>query len=119
VGRKASSKVIESAGLVQLSGVRAATNRQFETPFARSRRTRRRHRSLGYQINQERRIRKVISMPSQNDNGGRRGPWGGGAKPGSDLGDPVRQGQDRVQQIKKRETQMVTGDLSIDAYLLG
>ena len=38
-------------------------------------------------------------MPSQNDNGGRRGPWGGGAKPGSDLGDLVRQGQDRVQQI--------------------
>jgi membrane protease subunit HflK len=38
-------------------------------------------------------------MPSQNDNGGRHGPWGGGAKPGSDLGDLVRQGQDRVQQI--------------------
>src|SRR6478609_1003169 len=38
-------------------------------------------------------------MPSQNDNGGRSGPWGGGAKPGSDLGDLVRQGQDRVQQI--------------------
>ena len=38
-------------------------------------------------------------MPSQNDNGGRRGPWGGGAKPGSDLEDLVRQGQDRVKQI--------------------
>ena len=38
-------------------------------------------------------------MPSQNDNGGRRGPWGGGAKPGSDLEDMVRQGQDRLRQI--------------------
>jgi membrane protease subunit HflK len=38
-------------------------------------------------------------MPSQNDNGGRRGPWGDGAKPGSDLEDLVRQGQDRVKQI--------------------
>ena len=25
-------------------------------------------------------------MPSQNDNGGRGGPWGSGARPGSDLG---------------------------------
>src|ERR1700720_487195 len=38
-------------------------------------------------------------MPSQNDNGGRRGPWGGGAKPGSDFEDLVRQGQDRLTQI--------------------
>jgi len=38
-------------------------------------------------------------MPSQNDNDGRRGPWGGGAKPGSDLEDMVRQGQDRLRQI--------------------
>ena len=38
-------------------------------------------------------------MPSQNDNGGRRGPWGGAAKPGTDLEDLVRQGQDRVRQI--------------------
>ena len=37
-------------------------------------------------------------MP-QNDNGGRRGPWGGGAEPGSDFEDLVRQGRDRVQQI--------------------
>ncbi len=38
-------------------------------------------------------------MPSQNDNGGRLGPWGGGAKPGSDFEDLVRQGQDRLRQI--------------------
>jgi modulator of FtsH protease HflK len=38
-------------------------------------------------------------MPSQNDNGGRRGPWSGGAKPGSDFEDLVRQGQDRLGQI--------------------
>ena len=38
-------------------------------------------------------------MPSQNDNGGRRGPWGGGAKPGSDFEDLVRQGQDRLRQV--------------------
>jgi modulator of FtsH protease HflK len=38
-------------------------------------------------------------MPSQNDNGGRRGPWGGGAKPSSDFEDVVRQGQDRLRQI--------------------
>ena len=39
-------------------------------------------------------------MPLQNDNGGRGGgPWGSGAKPGSDLEDLVRQGQDRLKQI--------------------
>ena len=38
-------------------------------------------------------------MPSQNGNGGRRGPWGSGAKSGSDLEDLVRQGQDRLNQI--------------------
>jgi modulator of FtsH protease HflK len=31
-------------------------------------------------------------MRSQNDNGGRGGPWGSGAKPGSDIQDLVRQG---------------------------
>jgi len=38
-------------------------------------------------------------MPSQNGNGDRRGPWGSGAKSGSDLEDLVRQGQDRLNQI--------------------
>ena len=38
-------------------------------------------------------------MPSQNGNGGRRGPWGSGAKSGSDIEDLVRQGQDRLKQI--------------------
>ena len=38
-------------------------------------------------------------MPSQNGNGGRRDPWGSGAKSGSDLEDLVRQGQDRLNQI--------------------
>jgi modulator of FtsH protease HflK len=38
-------------------------------------------------------------MPSQNDNGGRRGPWGSGARPGSDLEDLIGQGQDRLKQI--------------------
>src|ERR1700687_5026829 len=38
-------------------------------------------------------------MPSQNGNGGRAGPWGTGAKPGSDIEDLVRQGQDRLKQI--------------------
>ena len=38
-------------------------------------------------------------MPSQNGNGGRRGPWGSGAKSGSNLEDLVRQGQDRLNQI--------------------
>ena len=40
-------------------------------------------------------------MPSQNDNSGRPGPWGSGAKPGSDLEGLVRQGQDRVKQIMR------------------
>ena len=35
----------------------------------------------------------------QNDDGGRRGPWGSGAKPGSDVEDVIRQGQDRLKQI--------------------
>jgi membrane protease subunit HflK len=38
-------------------------------------------------------------MPSQNDDGGRRGPWGGGARPGSDLEDLIGQGQARLKQI--------------------
>src|ERR1700746_527326 len=38
-------------------------------------------------------------MPSQNDNGGRRGPWGSGARPRSDLEDLIGQGQDRLKQI--------------------
>ena len=38
-------------------------------------------------------------MPSQNDNGGGGGPWSTGAKPGSDIEDLVRQGQDRIKQI--------------------
>jgi hypothetical protein len=38
-------------------------------------------------------------MLSQNANGGRGGPWGSGAKPGSDIEDLVRQGQDRLKQI--------------------
>jgi modulator of FtsH protease HflK len=37
-------------------------------------------------------------MPSQNDNGGRRGPWGRG-QPSSDLEDLIRQAQDRLRQI--------------------
>ena len=41
-------------------------------------------------------------MPSQNGNGGRSGPWGSGATPGSDLADRVRQGQDRLKQILPR-----------------
>jgi len=40
-------------------------------------------------------------MPSQNDNGGRSGPWGSGAKPTSDIEDLVRQGQDRVKRIMR------------------
>ena len=82
--------MIESAALVELGRALAATNVNL----------RRRSLVLGalfvvtevlvIKINQEPRTRKVISMPSQNDNGGRRGPWGGGAKPGSDLGDLVR-----------------------------
>ena len=38
-------------------------------------------------------------MPSQNGNGGQRGPWDSGTKSGSDLEDLVRQGQDRLNQI--------------------
>ena len=37
-------------------------------------------------------------MPSQNDSGGRGGPWGSGARRGSDFGD-ARQGQDRLKQF--------------------
>jgi len=37
-------------------------------------------------------------MQSQNDSG-RGGPWGSGPKPGSDLEDLIRQGQDRLKQI--------------------
>src|SRR5947209_15246426 len=38
-------------------------------------------------------------MQSQNSNGGRGGPWGSGPKPGSDIEDLVRQGQDRLKRI--------------------
>ncbi|MDH3790357.1 MAG: FtsH protease activity modulator HflK, partial [Rhodospirillales bacterium] len=38
-------------------------------------------------------------MPSQNSNGGRGGPWGSGAKAGSDIEHLVRQGQNRLKQI--------------------
>ena len=39
-------------------------------------------------------------MTSQNDNGGRGGPWGSGANPGPpDLEALVRQGQDRLRQL--------------------
>src|SRR5512132_3547970 len=41
----------------------------------------------------------VIPMPSQNGNGGRGGPWGSGAKSGSDFEDLIRQWQDRLKQI--------------------
>ena len=37
-------------------------------------------------------------MPLQNDSAGR-GPWGSGARPGSDFEDLVRQGQDRLKQV--------------------
>ena len=37
-------------------------------------------------------------MPSQNESGGRDGPWGSGARPSSDFGD-VRQGQDRPKRL--------------------
>src|SRR6201987_2789113 len=40
-------------------------------------------------------------MPWQSGNGGPRGPWGTGAKPGSDIEDLVRQGQDRVKRIMR------------------
>jgi modulator of FtsH protease HflK len=38
-------------------------------------------------------------MPSQNDNSGRGGPWGGATKSTSDIEDLVRQGQDRLKGI--------------------
>ena len=38
-------------------------------------------------------------MQSQNGNGDRGGPWGSGPKPGYDIEDLVRQGQDRLKQI--------------------
>ena len=38
-------------------------------------------------------------MTSQNGDGGRGDPWGSGAKPGPDIEDLVRQGQDRLNQI--------------------
>jgi modulator of FtsH protease HflK len=38
-------------------------------------------------------------MSSQNNGGGRGGPWGSGARPGSDLEDLIRRGQDRVKRI--------------------
>jgi membrane protease subunit HflK len=38
-------------------------------------------------------------MPSQNNNRGQGGPWGGGASPGPDLEDLVRQGQNRLKQV--------------------
>src|SRR5207237_10558756 len=50
-------------------------------------------------------------MPLQNDSAGR-GPWGSGARPGSDFEDLVRQGQDRLKQI------MPTGGLH-SAIVLG
>ena len=38
-------------------------------------------------------------MPSQNGNGGRGGPWGGQATPGSELEVLIREGQDRLKKI--------------------
>jgi len=38
-------------------------------------------------------------MSSQNDNGGRGGPWASGTGPGSDIEELLRQGQDRLKQI--------------------
>ena len=38
-------------------------------------------------------------MPTQNGNGGPRVPWGRPDRPGSDIEDLVRQGQDRLKQI--------------------
>ena len=38
-------------------------------------------------------------MPSQWKSGGRDGPWGNGGKPGSEIEEIVRQGQDRLKQI--------------------
>ena len=37
-------------------------------------------------------------MPAQNGNGGRGGPWGGGDRPGTDIENLMRQGQDRLKQ---------------------
>src|SRR6516165_4054834 len=37
-------------------------------------------------------------MPAQNGNGGRGGPWGSGDRPGTDIENLVRQGQDRLKQ---------------------
>ena len=38
-------------------------------------------------------------MPSQNGPGGGGSPWGSGARPGTDIGDLVRHGQDRFRRI--------------------
>jgi len=38
-------------------------------------------------------------MPSQWDNGGQGGPWGRGAKPGSEIEEMVRQGQARFRKL--------------------
>ena len=38
-------------------------------------------------------------MPSDRGNGRRAGPWGIGAKPGSDMEDLVRKGQDQLKQF--------------------
>src|SRR5438067_12981543 len=43
--------------------------------------------------------REAMPMPSQNDNGGRTGPWGNVARPASDFEDLVRRGQTRLKQI--------------------
>src|SRR5690242_9272633 len=39
------------------------------------------------------------SMPSQWDNGGQGGPWGRGAKPGSEIEEMVRQAQARFKKL--------------------
>jgi membrane protease subunit HflK len=38
-------------------------------------------------------------MPLNNDSDVRGGPWGGGAKPGSDFEDMIRQGQERLKRV--------------------
>jgi membrane protease subunit HflK len=38
-------------------------------------------------------------MPNQNDDGGRGGPWGSGARQSADFEDMVRQGQDRLKRM--------------------
>ncbi|HSS64290.1 MAG TPA: FtsH protease activity modulator HflK [Gammaproteobacteria bacterium] len=38
-------------------------------------------------------------MSNQNDDGGRGGPWSGGGKPGAELEDMVRQGQDHLKRM--------------------